>query len=143
MTVVDKKPKKTLALTEWVTIGLVAGVLAAAAVVGVLVLALAIWPEAASFRPLDSYPRAAVFAFIPALVATALFIRLAARRKRPVPTFQRIAVVVLLLSFIPDFALPFANRTLLRSSIASFLHVVAAVVIMYVLVTSYQRRAEG
>lgn len=142
MTVMEKKSKKTLALTEWITLGLVAGVLAAAAVVAAMALALAIWPDAASFRPLQSYPRAAVFAFVPALVATALFAWLAARRGRTVPAFLRIAVVVLLLSFIPDFILPVPSRTLLTSAISSFLHVIAAIVIVYVLVTTYRRRAE-
>lgn len=142
MTVVDKKRKKMLALTEWVTIALVAGVLAAAAVVAVMALALAFWPNLALFRPLESYPRAALFAFVPALLATAIFAWLVARREQPVPAFLTIVAVLLLLSFIPDFTLPFPNRTPLASSVASFLHVVAATVIVFVLVRSYRRRAE-
>lgn len=142
MTVVDKKRRKTLALTEWVTIALVAGVLAAAAAVAVMALAIAIWPDVALFRPLESYSRAALFAFVPALVATAIFAWLAAQRQQPVPAFLTIVAIVLLLSFIPDFTLPFPNRTLLASSVASFLHVVAATVIVFVLVRSYRRRAE-
>ncbi len=124
---------------QWILMGSVAALLAAAAVLAVQWIALAIWPEAALFKPLDSYARSALFTIVPALGATALFAWLAARRPNPVGAFVRIAIVVLLLSFIPDYLLPVPDRTFLASSIAAFMHVVAAAVIVGVLVAGYRR----
>lgn len=124
---------------QWILMGAVAALLAAAAVLAVQWIALAIWPEAALFKPLDSYARSALFTIVPALGATALFAWLAARRPNPVGAFVRIAIVVLLLSFIPDYLLPVPDRTFLASSIAAFMHVVAAAVIVGVLVAGYRR----
>ena len=73
------------------------------------------------------------------LAATGLLAWLAARRADPVRTFVRIAAVVLLLSFIPDYLLPVPDKTLLASSVAAFLHVVAAAAIVGVLVGGYRR----
>lgn len=124
---------------QWILMGAVAALLAAAAVLAVQWIALAIWPEAALFKPLDSYARSALFTIVPALGATALFAWLAAHRSNPVKAFVRIAIVVLLLSFIPDYLLPVPDRTFLASSIAAFMHVVAAAVIVSVLVAGYRR----
>src|SRR5690606_14919859 len=85
---------------QWIIMGAVAALLAMAAVLAVQWIALAIWPEAALFKPLDSYARSALFTIVPALGATALFAWLAASRSNPVRAFVRIAIVVLLLSFI-------------------------------------------
>ena len=124
---------------QWILMGAVAALLAATAVLAVQWIALAIWPEAALFKPLDSYARSALFTIVPALGATALFAWLAARRPNPVGAFVRIAIVVLLLSFIPDYLLPVPDKTFLASSIAAFMHVVAAAVIVGVLVAGYRR----
>jgi hypothetical protein len=48
---------------------------------------------------------------------------------------------VLILSIIPDYLLPVEHKTLLASSVTAFLHVVAAVVTVSVLVTGYRRQA--
>jgi hypothetical protein len=86
--------------------------------------------------------RAAIFTLAPALVATALFAWLAERRPQPVRTFVTIAAVVLLVSFIPDYLLPVAGKTLLVSTVAAALHVVAAIVTVGVLVVGYRRRGD-
>ncbi|RIK55894.1 MAG: hypothetical protein DCC57_04415 [Chloroflexi bacterium] len=129
-------------LRQWLILGVSA---AAAAIVGVLIAqaaALAIWPEAALFRPLESYARSALFTLVPALIATGLLAWLARRTANPTAVFVRIAVVALLLSFIPDYLVPVPNRTLLASTIAAMLHVVAAAIIVPILVRGYRRMAE-
>jgi hypothetical protein len=128
-------------MRQWLTLGLTA---AAAAILGVLVAraaALAIWPDAALFQPLDTWVRAAIFTLVPALVATGLLAWLARRTGDPVRTFTWIALVVLVLSFIPDYILPVPNRTFTASTIAAFLHVVAAAIIVPILVRGYRRMA--
>jgi hypothetical protein len=125
----------------WMKLGFVA---AAASIVAVLIveaLAIALWPEIIRFQPLDSYLRAAIFTLAPALGATALFAWLAERRPQPVRTFVTIAAVVLLVSLIPDYLLPVPGKTLLASTVAATLHVVAAIVTVSVLVVGYRRRA--
>jgi len=44
-----------------------------------------------------------------------------------------------MLSFIPDYILPVPNRTVIASTIAAFLHVVAAAIIVPILVIGYRR----
>jgi hypothetical protein len=139
MTTLPVQTKRRPDAGQWIAIGAVAAVLSAAAVMAVQWIALAIWPDAALFKPLESYARSALFTIVPALGATALFAWLAARRPDPASSFIRIAIVVLLLSFIPDYLLPVPFRTFLASSIAAFMHVVAAVVIVAVLVAGYRR----
>jgi hypothetical protein len=46
---------------------------------------------------------------------------------------------VLLLSIIPDYILPVPDKTLLASTITAFLHVVAGVAIVGVLLAGYRR----
>lgn len=138
-TVISSPQKRSLSTTQWAVLALVAAAASIIAVLAVMALALSIWPDAALFRPLESYPRAAVFTLVPAIIATALFAWLAGRRSDPAAAFMRIAVVVLLLSFIPDYILPVPHRTILNSSIAAFLHVIAAIVITTVLVSGYRR----
>jgi hypothetical protein len=125
---------------DWAQIGALAAAASIAAVVIVQALALALWPEAARFRPLDSYLRSALFTLVPALGATFVFAQLARRVGSPVPRFVRVAAVVLLVSFIPDYLLPDPNKTLLASSIAAFLHLVAGVVTVGVLVAGYRHK---
>ncbi len=124
---------------QWMVLGLTA---AAAAIIGVLIArmaALSIWPDVALFQPLDSAVRSAIFTLVPALVATGLLAWLARHSADPVSQFVRISVVVLVLSFIPDYILPVPNRTLIASTIAAFLHIVAAAIIVPTLVIGYRR----
>lgn len=139
MTTLPLQTKRRPDAGRWIAIGAVAAVLSAAAVLAVQWIALAIWPDAALFKPLESYARSALFTIVPALGATALFAWLATRQPNPAGAFIRIAIVVLLLSFIPDYLLPVPFRTFLTSSIAAFMHVVAAIVIVAVLVAGYLR----
>lgn len=127
-----------LSLGSWIGIGLGTALVSILAVLLVQALVLSIWPEAASFKPLDNYARTAIFTLVPALVATASFAWLARRRPDPIPAFLKISTVVLLLSFIPDFLLPDPNRTLLSSSLAALLHIVAAVFIVGGILTGYR-----
>jgi hypothetical protein len=124
---------------QWLVLGLTA---AAAAILGVLIAraaALSIWPDAALFQPLDSVVRSVIFTLVPALVATGLLAWLARRSTNPVRTFLWISLLVLVLSFIPDYILPVPNRTVIASTIAAFLHVVAAAIIVPILVIGYRR----
>lgn len=138
-TVYETESGKSLETGQWITIGVAAAVAAVVAVLLVMAIMLAIWPDLALFRPLDSYSRAAVFTAVPALIATAVFAWLAANREDPVASFKKLALIVLLLSFIPDYILPVPNRTLITSSATAFLHVVAAAVIVFVLIAGYRR----
>lgn len=139
MTTFSAPTQSRPAMGQWLTLGAMAAVLAAAAVLAVQWLALSIWPDAALFKPLDSYARTVLFTIIPAFGATALFAWLAGRRPAPARAFVRISAVVLLLSIIPDYILPVPDKTLLASSITAFLHVVAAAVIVGVLLAGYRR----
>src|SRR5690606_40766277 len=146
MAMVIQKQSKSggdLPQRQWLTLGLAAAVGSVAAVLAVQAIALAIWPDLALFKPLESYARSALFTLIPALGATAVFAWLATRKDDPASSFKKIAAVVLLLSFIPDYVLPVAHRTLLASSVAAFLHVVAAAVTVSVIVNGYRRLSAG
>jgi hypothetical protein len=136
-------PKRAAQLdrANWMKLGLVAAAASVAAVLIVEALAIALWPEITRFQPLDSYLRAAIFTLVPALGATSLFAWLVARRSQPVRTFITIAAVVLLLSFIPDYLLPLPGKTLLASTVAAALHVVAAIVMAGVLIIGYRQYA--
>ncbi len=127
----------SLQLRHWAPLGATAAAISAAGVVIAQALALAAWPEVAAFRPLDSFPRSVLFTVVPAIIATVVLAQLARRTADPVRPFVGLAAGVLLLSFIPDFVLPDANRTLLASSVAAGLHVVAAVLTTGVLVAGY------
>lgn len=124
---------------QWLTLGLTAALGSVLAVLVVQGIALSIWPELALFKPLESYARSALFTLIPALGATGLFAWLAARKEDPAGSFKKIAAVVLLLSLIPDYVLPVPHRTLPASTAAAFLHVIAALVTVSVLVIGYRR----
>jgi hypothetical protein len=134
--------EKQLDRNQWIKIGAVTAVASVVAVLITQAIAIAIWPDIALFKPLDSYARTAVFTIIPVIVATALLAWLVGHKPHPVQTFIKIAVVVLLLSFIPDYILPVPDKTFLASSVAAFMHVVAAIVTVSVLVTGYRRQAE-
>jgi hypothetical protein len=124
---------------RWFLIGITTGVVAAAVVLIVQFIALGLFPEAAAFKPLESYSRSAVFTLVPALVATGLFARLVHSRDNPVGIFLKIALAVLLISFVPDYLLRDPNKTFLASSIAAFLHVIAAAVITTGIIFGYKK----
>jgi hypothetical protein len=122
----------------WVRLGFFAAVAGIVAVLVVQAVSLAIWPDLVRFGPLDSYVRSAIFTAIPAVGATALLAWLAARSPQPIPTFLRISVIVLLFSIVPDYLLPIPEKTLLASTVAALLHVIAAATIVGTLVLGYQ-----
>ena len=140
MTTMNVPSNVRLDKNQWFRLGLVAAVASVIAVLIVQMVAVAIWPEIALFKPLDSLARTALFTLIPAIGATVLFAWLARRKTNPVPAFLMISVVVLLLSIIPDYLLPVEYKTFLASSVTAALHVVAAAVIVSVLVTGYRRQ---
>ena len=128
-----------LTTTRWLRIGIQAAIAAILAVLGTQAVILAMQPELAAFKPLDSYARSALFTFIPALVATAVFAWLAKKQDQPQVKFLWVSAGVLLLSFIPDYLLPVPNRTLTASSAAAFLHLVAGIVTISMILTGYAR----
>lgn len=140
MTTINMQTNTQLDRNQWVRLGAVTAVTSVIAVLIVQVVALTIWPDIALFKPLDSYARAAVFTAIPAIAATALLAWLARRQADPVPTFLKISAVVLVISIIPDYLLPVEYKTFLASTVTAFLHVVAAVVTISVLVMGYRRQ---
>jgi len=141
MSVINGQSKSQLDRNQWVLLGAVAAVVSVIAVLVTQAVATAVWPEIALFKPLDSYPRSAIFTLVPAVVAAAIFAWLASRSAQPEPTFLKLAAVVLVLSIIPDYLLPVAHKTFLASSVTAFLHVVAAVITVGVLVGGYRRLA--
>ena len=140
-TIVNKETKTDIKRNDWVKIGLKTAVFSVIAVLIVQAVALAIWPEVRVFKPLDSYPRSAVFTLIPALGATAVFAWLARHQAQPAKKFIILSAALLLLSFIPDYALPLEGKTLLGSSVAAFMHLVAGIVTVATIVTSYRNQA--
>lgn len=143
MTTAKTEAVKQLDRGQWVRLGAIAAAGGVIAVLIVQAVALAIWPDIALFRPLDSYVRSAIFTIVPAIGATALLAWLVAHRSQPVKTFIIISVVFLGLSIIPDYILPDPNRTFLASTVTASLHFVAAAVIIPVLVIGYQRQLEN
>jgi hypothetical protein len=130
----------TLDLKAWSLLGALAAAAGIAGVLAAQAAALSLWPEAAQFKPLDSYARSVLFTLVPALAATVILAQLARRTSQPIPTFLRIGAVVLLASFIPDYLLPDPNKTLLASTVAAGLHMVAGALITAVLVAGYQHK---
>ena len=138
-TITNPETKTALRRNDWVKIGLKTALFSIAAVLVVQVIARSIWPEIALFKPLESYPRAALFTLVPAIGATVVFAWLAKRARQPVRSFIILSTVLLLLSFIPDYALPLEHKTFLASSVAAFMHLVAGVVTVTTLVTGYRK----
>lgn len=124
--------------SDWLKIGLKAAVLSIAAVLIVQAQALAFWPKIALFRPLDSFARSALFTLVPVIGATAIFAWLVKHQSQPEKKFIIISIIFLLLSFIPDFALPLENKTLLSSSVAAFMHLVAGVLTVWTILSGYR-----
>jgi hypothetical protein len=128
---------------DWVKTAVKTAFFSIAAVLIIQALALATWPEIAFFKPLDSYPRSALFTLVPAVGATVVFAWMVKHISNPVKKFVTLSVILLLLSFIPDYAAPLENKTLLASSVAAFMHLVAGVVTVTTIVGSYRRRGGG
>jgi hypothetical protein len=141
MTTAKVRSESALDRNQWLLLGAVTAAASVAAVLIVQMIAMAIWPDVALFRPLDSLPRTAVFTAVPAAGATAVFAWLARRKADPTHSFLKIAAVVLIVSIIPDYLLPVEHKTLLASTVTAFLHVVAAAVTVSVLVAGYRRQA--
>jgi hypothetical protein len=135
----DTTAKAQLKGSDWGKLGLATAVASVVTVLAVQAVATAMWPQIAAFPPLDSYARSALFTLIPAIGATALLAWLVGRQERAIQRFITISAIVLLLSIIPDYLLPVPNKTVLASTVAALLHVVAAFVTVSVLVLGYQR----
>ncbi len=136
---VERPAAAAFGAKAWARIGLTAAAASIAAVLAVQALATAVWPDIALFNPLDSLGRSAVFTLVPAIGATAVFAGLARRSARPESKFITISAVVLLISVLPDYALPVPHKTLLASTVTAFLHVVAGVVTVALLIAGYRR----
>lgn len=143
MTTMNVQTNTQLDRNQWLKLGAATAVFSVIAVLIVQVVAIAIWPEIALFKPLDSLARTAVFTAVPAVAATALFAWLSRRKADPVPTFLVISAVVLVLSIIPDYLLPVEYKTFFASTVTAFMHVVAAAVTVSVLVIGYRRQADA
>lgn len=129
--------------TRWLVIGLQSAVGAIVAVLLVQAAILAIWPELSSFKPLDSYARSALFTLIPAAGATAIFAWLVKTREQPIRKFLYLSAGFLLLSFLPDYLLPIPDRTLAGSTTAAFLHLVAGIIVVTLILLGYDREAKA
>lgn len=140
MTTMNVETNRQIDQNQWLKLGLITAVTSVVAVIIVQIAAMAIWPEIALFKPLDSLARTAVFTAIPAATATALFAWLSRRKANPVSTFLVISAVVLVFSIIPDYLLPVEYKTFLASTVTAFMHVVAAAVTVSVLVIGYRRQ---
>jgi hypothetical protein len=141
-TIANSETKTMLKRTDWLKIGLKTALFSIIAVLLIQALAVAIWPEIALFKPLDSYPRSALFTLVPAIGATAVFAWLVKHQSQPVKKFVILSAALLLLSFIPDYALPLENKTFLASSVAAFMHLVAGIVTVATIVTGYRKPVE-
>lgn len=142
-TISNSEAKVEMRRMDWVKTGIKTALFSITAVLIVQALALAAWPEIALFKPLDSYPRSALFTLVPAVGATIVFAWMVKHVSNPVKKFVTLSVILLLLSFIPDYALPLENKTLLASSVAAFMHLMAGGVTVSTIVASYRRRGEG
>lgn len=136
----NSEGKTNLKWKEWSIIGLKTALFSILSVLVIQAIALAIWPEVALFKPLDSYPRSALFTLVPAIGATAVFAWMVKYQSQPVKKFVILSGILLLLSFIPDYALPLENKTFLSSSVAAFMHLSAGIVTVATIVTSYRNR---
>ena len=143
MTMINTPANTQVNQNQWVRIGMVTALASIITVLMVQAVAIAIWPDIALFKPLDSYARTALFTLVPAVGATVMFAWLTRRKTNPVTDFLKISAVVLILSIIPDYLLPVEHKTFLASSITAFLHVVAATVTVSALVTGYRRQTHA
>lgn len=116
--------------------GLVAVVLAVVGNVIVGTLAQALFEIPPQFAPFQ-LPRYVLFTVIGMVGATIVFAVLPRVSQRPISLFQRVAVVALVLSFIPDLAMLFADAvpgaTVPGVVTLMVMHVVAGVIAIVVL----------
>ena len=140
-TMENRETKTDLKRDAWPKIGLKTALFSIISVLVIQAIALAIWPGIGLFKPLDSYPRSALFTLIPAIGATFVFAWIAKHKSQPVKKFVIFSAVLLLLSFIPDYALPLPGKTFLASSIAATMHLVAGVVTVGTIVSGYHQQA--
>jgi len=138
-TISDAHRPAGITTRNWIRIGLQAALAAILAVLLAQAVILALWPELAVFKPLDNYARSALFTFVPVMIAAAVFAWLVRTQARPVEKFLWISTGVLLVSFIPDYLLPVPGRTLPASTAAAFLHLVAGIVTVILILTGYAR----
>ena len=129
----------SLTTPRWLWIGIQAALGSILAVLISQAIILALWPDLAAFKPLDSYARSALFTLLPALVATAIFAWLVKTKDQPVTKFLWISAGFLLLSFIPDYVLPVPHRTLAASTAAAFMHLVAGILTVSLILVGYKR----
>lgn len=141
-TIRNNEVKVEIRRMDWVKTAVKTAFFSITAVLIVHAMALTAWPEIALFKPLDSYPRSALFTLIPAVGATIVFAWMVKQVSNPVKKFVTLSVILLLLSFIPDYALPLENKTVLASSVAAFMHLVAGAVTVTTIVGSYRRRGK-
>lgn len=137
-----RQPTSQLDAKAWAKSGLLAAAVGIAAVLIIQTIAIALAPEIALFKPLDSYARSALFVLVPAIGATAIFAWLVKHTEKPIAKFLILSAFVLLVSIIPDFVLPDPYKTLLASAVTAFLHLVAGVSIVLTLVWTYQRQVK-
>lgn len=139
MSLIVENRSASLSYYNWLNLGLVAIILSVPMVLFVQAIALVVWPDIKSFDPLNSLMRSALFTAVPVAGATLVFAFLAGRMAEPGKLFTKIALAVLVVSLIPDYLLPLANKTLLASSVAAFLHVIAALISIVVLQQGYKQ----
>jgi len=122
-------PKRAILLR-----GIVAAVLAVALNAAIVAVARAVG-IAPGFEPI-AYPPVIFLTVLGVLTATAVFALLTRLVQQPGQTFTRLAAVVLVLSFVPDFLLLRADpaATVLGVVVLMVMHVVAAVVAVGLLV---------
>ena len=128
-------PKEVDSSRIWLG-GLVTIVLA---VIGNLILvwlAKMLLPIPAEFEPLQLV-RVSIFTIIGVLGGVIVYAVLANRANHPIRTYQRVAWIVLILSFIPDIAMLFVDfmpgATVTAVIILMLTHVVAGLIAIYVL----------
>lgn len=138
-TISETRSSTQIKNNRWLQIGLQAAAGSILAVLVVQAILLALAPELKAFKPLDNYARSALFTLIPALGATAVFAWLVKNKDQPVKKFLWISAGFLLLSFIPDYFLPIPNRTLAGSNAAAFMHLVAGIVTVSLILAGYAR----
>ncbi len=129
----------TQPLRNWFNLGLLALIFTVPMVLLIQAFAVSLWPDIQLFDPLNSLARSALFTAVPVIGATVVFAFLAKRVAEPAKLFNKIALAALIISIIPDYLLPVAHKTLLASSVAAFLHVLAGVITIAVLQQGYKR----
>lgn len=139
-TLENRETKTDLKRNAWLKICLKTALFSIVSVLAIQAIALAIWPGIALFKPLDSYPRSALFTLVPAIGATVVFAWLVKHQSQPGKKFLILSSILLLLSFIPDYALPLDDKTFLASSVAALMHLTAGVVTVATIVTGYHRQ---